>query len=652
MGLPDKEPPMTNQDSILSVLKEGDVVPPPTHFRDKAHIKTEEDYRRLWLEAKDQPETFWSREARQFLTWDQPFRRASPGNWEENWFDGGKINACVNALDRHLPDRAHEPALIWEGENGEKKTYTYEALHLGTLQIAQTLVELGLKKGDRAAIYMPMVPEILMATLACARLGVIHSVIFAGFSPEAIALRLEDTGARLVLTADGGYRRGQTLSLKSQVDEALSIGFNHRVEHVLVLKRTGEAIPWVEGRDQFFPGGPFKGVPPAPVPCDSSDPLFILYTSGSTGKPKGILHRVGGYLMGAALSFHYIFDVKPGDIFWCTADCGWITGHTYLIYGPLMAGSTIFMYEGAPQYPDWGRFWRMIQEYRVSIFYTAPTAIRSFMAQGESWPQKYDLSSLRLLGSVGEPINPEAWLWYHRVIGKKNCPVVDTWWQTETGSIMVASLPGVFPGKPGSAGLPFFGVVPEIVDGQGEPIAQGDGGFLTLAQPWPSLCGTIWNDPDRYKKTYFSKGRYITGDGARMDRDGYLWIMGRVDDVINVSGHRLSTMEIESALITHKNVSESAAVGVPDPLKGQGIVCFVVTKEKVEDPEHFEQELKSHIVAAIGALARPNRIYIRDNLPKTRSGKIMRRLLRDVAAGVPMSGDLSTLEDQGKVEPR
>jgi acetyl-CoA synthetase len=563
------------------------------------------------------------------------------------WFLGGQLNAAENCLDRHLGTfRANKAAIIFEGEPGDVRTITYLQLHQEVCRFANALAALGLKKGDRAAIYMPMVPEAAVAMLACARLGVIHTVIFGGFSSEAIKDRVNDCGARIIITADGGWRRGKIVELKSSVDRALPGA--PTVEHVIVLKRTGQDVPMAAGRDHWWhdlvSGQPVEHRAQG---FDSEHPLFILYTSGSTGKPKGVLHTTAGYLLGVAMTTQYVFDLKDSDVYFCTADVGWVTGHSYVVYGPLASGATVMMYEGAPNHPEPDRFWRLIDRHRVSIFYTAPTAIRAFMRWGDEYVNRHSLASLRLLGTVGEPINPEAWMWYHAVVGRRRCPIVDTWWQTETGAIMVTPLPGVTPTKPGSCTRPFFGVVPKVLDEKGEEVPRGSGGRLFLAKPWPSMLRTLWGDDDRFMRQYWSElpGYYFAGDGARFDKDGYLWVVGRIDDVLNVSGHRIGTAEIESALVSHPGVAEAAVVGRPDDLKGQALVCFVTLKNGYSVSPQFKEELRQHVAREIGSLARPDDVRFAAGLPKTRSGKIMRRILKEIAAGGEVKGDTTTLED-------
>jgi acetyl-CoA synthetase len=580
----------------------------------------------------------WFKPWDKVLDWNPPFAK---------WFVGGQLNASYNCVDRHCEGPTkNKAALIWEGEPGERRVLRYQDLHREVGKFANVLKGLGIKKGDVVAIYLPMIPELVIAALACARLGAPHTVVFGGFSAEALAGRIQDCKAKVLITADGGYRRGKTVPLKENADGAAAEC--PTLQHVIVYRRTGEEIPWSHGRDHWWHELEINASSVCPPePLDSEHPLYILYTSGSTGKPKGILHTTGGYLLGTALSAQWVFDLKPDDTFWCTADVGWVTGHSYLVYGPLALGTTCVMYEGAPNWPDEGRFWKIVEDYGVTILYTAPTAIRAFMKWGEQFPRRHDLSSLRLLGTVGEPINPEAWMWYHKVIGGGRCPIVDTWWQTETGAIMISPLPGATPTVPGSATRPLPGIVPEIVTKDGQPVGTNQGGFLVIKQPWPSMLRTLYGDDARYKSQYWSDvpGVYFTGDGARRDEAGNYWIMGRVDDVLNVAGHRLSTMEIESALVSHKSVAEAAAVGKPDELKGQAIAVFVTLESGYAPSEALRKELREHVVKEIGALARPDDIHFTDALPKTRSGKIMRRLLRDIAAGVESGGDTSTLED-------
>jgi acetyl-CoA synthetase len=636
----------TNHD-IESVLREGRKFAPPAEFSQKAWIKGLPEYEALCRRAEQDPEGFWGECARE-LAWSKPFGKVL--DWQlpfAKWFIGGELNASYNCLDRHLAGpRRNKVALIWEGEPGDSRVFTYQMLTMEVARCANVLKSLGIGKGDRVAIYMPLVPEAAIAMLACARIGAIHSVIFGGFSAEALVDRINDAEAKLVITADAGWRRGQKIDLKRSVDEALERC--PTIQKCLVLKRVGEPIEMRQGRDVWWHDlVPSQSPNCDPVPVDSEHILYTLYTSGTTGKPKGVVHSTGGYLTHTLMTMKWVFDLKEEDIYWCTADIGWVTGHSYSVYGPLAAGATVLMYEGAPNFPQEDRFWSIIEKYRVNILYTAPTAIRTFIKWGESWVKKHDLSSLRLLGTVGEPINPEAWIWYHNVIGGGRCPIVDTWWQTETGGIMIAPVPGAVATKPGSATRPLPGIAAEIVTREGQPVAANQGGFLIVKRPWPGMLRTIFRDPERYRQQYFSQieGAYFTGDGARRDEDGYFWVMGRVDDVINVSGHRLGTMEIESALVSHMTVAEAAVVGRPDDLKGQAVVAFVTLEGGRQGTDKLRDELRQHVVKEIGALARPDELRFTDSLPKTRSGKIMRRLLRQIASGDKTLGDTTTLED-------
>ena len=652
-------PAVTN---ITSVLQEERVFPPPKSFASRALVKSMAQYRALYNESIRQPEKFWGRAAREELVWFKPWKKVL--QWklpDAKWFVGGRLNVSFNCLDRHLGTPvANKAALIWEGEPagpgipGEERTYTYKQLHHEVCVFANVLKRNGLKKGDRVIIYLPMVPEAAIAMLACARLGAIHSVVFGGFSAQSVADRIFDCQARLVITADGGFRRGSVVPLKKSVDEALTLKDAHghllakTIEKVIVLRRTNHEVHIQEGRDVWWHRESEYVQARCPAEeMDSEAPLFILYTSGSTGKPKGILHSSGGYLLGAKLTSKYVFDLRPEDVYWCTADVGWVTGHSYVVYGPLAGGATSLMYEGAPNYPEPDRFWRIIAKHGVTILYTAPTAIRAFMKWGVEWPNKHDLTSLRLLGTVGEPINPEAWMWYHEVIGHKRCPIVDTWWQTETGGIMITPLPGATPTKPGTATLPFFGVVAAVVDDKGNPVPKNSGGKLVIRKPWPGMLRGIWGDPKRFMETYWSevKGCYFTGDGCRQDKDGYFWIVGRIDDVLNVAGHRIGTAEVESALVSNPMVAEAAVVGRPDDLKGQVLVAFVTLKTGVHPTPAIREELRAHVAREIGPVAKPDDIRFAEALPKTRSGKIMRRLLKQIAVGDDIKGDTTTLED-------
>ena len=605
-------------------------------------------YKKLYRESVNSPEKFWHRQAKNLLEWRKPY--TSVLKWKAphaKWFGGGTLNVAENCIDCHLGTaRENKAALIFEGEPGDICTITYKQLYFEVSKLANVFAGLGVGKGDRVAIYMPMVPEAVFAMLACARVGAIHTVVFGGFSSESLKDRIIDCGAKLVITADGGWRRGKIFPLKPTVDEAVAKA--KCVEHVLVHQRCGNEVKMRRNRDIWWHDAVAEVSNQHKAKAFGSEhPLFILYTSGSTGKPKGVLHTSAGYLLGCKLSSKYVFDLKENDTYFCSADIGWITGHSYVVYGLLSNGSTVFMYEGAPNQPGPDRFWDMIDRHGVTIFYTAPTAIRAFMKWGDENVKKHSLKSLRLLGSVGEPINPEAWMWYHKNIGKKKCPIVDTWWQTETGSIMITPLPGVTPCKPGSATLPFFGVKPQVVDDLGKEVPLGQAGKLIIAQPWPSMLRTLWGDDKRYQETYFSDfpGIYFTGDGARRDEDGYFWIVGRLDDVLNISGHRLGTAEVESALVAHPKVAEAAAVGRPHDLKGQALVVFVTLKAGVKTNDALKAELRNHVGKEIGAIAKPDEVRFAPALPKTRSGKIMRRILKQIAAGQVIKGDTTTLED-------
>jgi acetyl-CoA synthetase len=640
------------QIAIESTLHETRIFPPPAKFAEQAHIKGFAEYEEIYNKAAADPEAFWASAAENlhwFVKWDTTLK------WEEphaEWFVGGKINAAYNCVDRHLETfRKNKAAIIWEGEPGETRTLTYQQLHHQVCKFANVLKKSGVKTGDRVALYMPLVPELAIAMLACARLGATHTVIFGGFSADAIRDRVNDCGCKLIVTADGGYRRGSEIKLKETVDQAVEQ--TPSVENVIVYQRTGSKINMRIGRDYWWHELMETVSDDCPVEeLDSEHPLFILYTSGTTGKPKGILHTTGGYLTGTYLTSKWIFDLKEEDTYWCTADIGWVTGHSYVVYGPMANGATVFMYEGAPNHPEPDRFWKLIERHKINIFYTAPTAIRAFIKWGEQHPLKHDLSSLRLLGTVGEPINPEAWMWYHTIIGKGKCPIVDTWWQTETGAIMISPLPGATPTVPGTATHPFPGITIDIQTKAGKSVPEGEGGYLVVTKPFPSMLRTIWGDDERYQKTYWSEipGVYFAGDGARRDEHGYFWIMGRVDDVINVSGHRLGTAEIESALVSHEAVAEAAVVGKPDEIKGQAIAAFVTLEGGRAGGEELKMELRNHVAKEIGALAKPDDIRFTDVLPKTRSGKIMRRLLRELAAGNQIAGDTTTLEDFSVLE--
>jgi acetyl-CoA synthetase len=635
--------------NMESLLREDRVFPPPAEFASQAHIQSLAEYEALYAQSIADPEAFWGKAAAD-LDWFTPWTKVFDGDIAHaRWFVGGKLNLCHNCVDRHaLGARRNKVAILWEGEPGEVRSLTYADLHIQVQKAANALKALGIKKGDRVAIYMGMSPELAISLLACARIGAIHSVIFGGFAPQAIVDRVNDSQCVAIITQDSSYRRGGEVKLKAVVDEA--IDRCPSVKNVLVYQRTGCQITMQFGRDHWWHDTVELADPHCPVEhLDSEDPLYILYTSGTTGKPKGLVHTTGGYSVQTYLTSKYVFDLKEEDVYWCTADIGWVTGHSYVVYGPLQNGATVFMYEGAPNHPENDRFWKLIDRHKVSIFYTAPTAIRAFIKWGDQYVTPHSLASLRLLGTVGEPINPEAWMWYHRMIGKERCPIVDTWWQTETGAILIAPIPGAVAAKPGSATRPFFGIQPEVVTKQGEPVPAGQGGLLVVRKPWPSMARTIYGDADRYQQAYFSDipGSYFTGDGARQDKDGYFWLMGRVDDVINVSGHRLGTMEIESALVAHPKVAEAAVVGRPDDLKGQAIAAFVSLEEGNEPTEELKQELRQWVAKEIGALARPDDLRFTQMLPKTRSGKIMRRLLRELATTGKVEGDTTTLEDFG-----
>jgi len=634
------------KDRIDTLLDEQRSFAPPAAFRGDAHVANRAPYD----QASANREAYWAEWAKQ-LEWIRPWDRVL--DWKPphaKWFLGGRLNASVNCLDRHVrAGKGEKVALIWEGEPGEVRRLTYREVHAEVCRFANVLKSLGVTRGDRVAIYMPMVPEVVVAMLACARLGAVHTVVFGGFSAESLRDRINDAEATVLVTADGGYRRGGVVPLKKSADEALR--GTPSIRHVVVLQRTKEAVPMQPGRDTWWHEQMARASSQCdPEPMDAEDPLFILYTSGTTGKPKGILHTTGGYLTHVYATTKWVFDLKDADVFWCTADVGWVTGHSYLVYGPMALGVTEIMYEGAPDWPAKDRLWGICAKHGATVFYTAPTAIRAFMKWGPEHPARHDLSRLRLLGSVGEPINPEAWIWYHHHIGGERCPIVDTWWQTETGGIMITPLPGVTTTKPGSATIPFPGIDADLLDGDGNRVDVG-GGYLTITSPWPGMLRTIWGDDERYRQVYWSKwpNRYFPGDGAKRDDDGYFWVLGRVDDVLNVAGHRIGTMEVESALVDHPSVAEAAVVGRAHDLKGQALAAFVTLKEGNTATEELRNELKAHVVKKIGALARPDDILFTADLPKTRSGKIMRRLLKDIAEGRAL-GDTTTLADPGVVE--
>jgi len=637
----------SHSSGIESILQEQRKFEPAPEFCRAAHIGSLEDYERIYRESVEQPEQFWARVATElhwFKKWDRVLEWNVP--WAK-WFVGGQLNLSYNCLDRHVQGpRKNKAAIVWEGEPGEVRTITYQQLHREVQKFANVLKARGIQKGDRVAIYMGMTPELAIAMLACARIGAPHSVVFGGFSANALVDRIHDSQAVAVLTQDGSYRRGGEVKLFPAVEEALRSCPS--VKNVIIYKRTGTAINMTTGRDHWWHELMEAASDVCPAePLDSEHPLYILYTSGTTGKPKGVVHTTGGYSVATYLTTKWVFDLKEEDTYWCTADIGWVTGHSYIVYGPLQNGATTVLYEGAPNFPEPDRFWQMIDKHQVNVFYTAPTAIRTFIKWGNEWPKKHRLTSLRLLGSVGEPINPEAWMWYREVIGQSRCPIVDTWWQTETGGILITPLPGATPTKPGSATLPFFGIVPEVVDDKGQAVPRNSGGKLILRKPWPGMLRGLWGDPQRYKEVYWSevKGSYFTGDGCRQDKDGYFWIVGRIDDVLNVAGHRIGTAEVESALVSHRKVAEAAVVGRPDDLKGQALVAFVTVKGGITADGALRDELRRHVAKEIGPVAKPDDIRFAEALPKTRSGKIMRRLLKQVAAGGEIKGDTTTLED-------
>jgi len=635
--------------TITSVSRESRLFPPPEAFAKQAKIGSPQAYEAMYRRSVNEPDAFWLEMATSELSWfTEPTQSLDESNAPHvTWFADGTTNLAMNCLDRHVKGpRKNKAAIIFEGEPGDVKVYTFAQLHREVCRFANVLKKLNVAKGDRVAIYMGMVPEAAIAMLACARIGAVHTVIFGGFAAEAVRDRVNDAGAKVVVTQDGAWRRGSVVPLKANVDLALEE--TPTVKRTVVLKRTGNDVTMTPGRDHWW----HEVIETIDARCEpevlpAEHPLFILYTSGTTGKPKGVLHTTAGYLLGAHTTSKYVFDLQDEDVYWCTADVGWVTGHSYIAYGPLSNGATCLMYEGAPNQPDPGRFWSIVERHAVTILYTAPTAIRAFVKWGEQYPMKHDLSSLRLLGTVGEPINPEAWMWYREVIGGGRCPIVDTWWQTETGSMMMTPLPGATSTKPGSCTVPFFGVTPKVVREDGTEAGPNEGGYLIIERPWPSIMRTIWGDDERFKDTYFSRfpGKYFTGDGARKDEHGYFWVMGRVDDVVNVAGHRLGTAEIESALVAHRDVAEAAVVGRPDDLKGQALVAFVTVKEGLAPNPDLRTQLMDHVAKEIGKFARPDDIRFTDALPKTRSGKIMRRLLKEVAAGRQIAGDVTTLED-------
>jgi len=642
---------------ITSMMEENRVFNPPEELSANAYFKNLDEYKKVYQRSIEDNEGFWAEQAEQ-LDWYKKWDKVLEADFKEGkheWFIGGKLNVSYNCLDRHLKTwRKNKAALIWEGDIGDTKTLTYQELYYEVCKFANVLKKLGVKKGDRVSIYLPMVLELPIAMLACARIGAIHSVVFGGFSADALRDRMIGCESTMLICTDGYYRGGRVIRSKDNADDALAACPD--VKDVIVVKRADIEVPMKEGRDHWWndlmDDEDIKGEC-QPEEMDSEDPLFILYTSGSTGKPKGVLHTQAGYLLYAMNTFKWVFDVKEEDTYWCTADIGWVTGHSYIVYGPLALGATSIMFEGVPTYPHPDRFWDIVEKYQVNIFYTAPTALRAIMRDGDDWPNKHDMSSLRVLGSVGEPINPEAWMWYYNVIGKGKCPIVDTWWQTETGGILISPLPGATPLKPGSATFPMPGVDLAILRENGSPVGVNEGGFLVIKKPWPGLMRRVYGDPERFKNTYFTQypGVYTTGDGARTDDDGYYWLMGRIDDVINVSGHRMGTAEVESALVSHENVAEAAVVGMPHEIKGQGIYAFVTLKAGVEKTDELKKELVAHVRKEIGPIASPDKIQFADSLPKTRSGKIMRRILNKISAGrVDELGDTSTLADASVVE--
>ena len=651
-----KRGPMAEEKIITSVMGEKRIFYPPEELSRKAYIKSVDEYRQIYQRSISDPERFWGEKAEQ-IDWYKKWGKVLVENFAEGkheWFVGGKLNVCYNCLDRHLGTwRKNKAALIWEGDIGDSRVLTYHQLFREVCRFANTLRKFGVKKGDRVAIYLPMIPELVIAMLACARIGAIHNVVFGGFSADALRNRIQDCSAVMLICCDGYYRGGKVMRSKDNADAALDECPS--VKNVIVVKRTDLAVELQPKRDYWWHD--VMASESVKLHCDAEeldaeDPLFILYTSGSTGKPKGVLHTQAGYLLYVLQTMKWVFDIKEEDTYWCTADIGWITGHSYIVYGPLALGATSVMFEGVPNYPHPDRFWSIVEKHQVNVFYTAPTAIRAIMREGDEWPKKHDLSSLRILGTVGEPINPEAWMWYYSVIGESRCPVVDTWWQTETGGILISPLPGAIPTKPGSATVPLPGIEPAVLREDGTPAGVNEGGYLVIKRPWPGLMRGVYGEPERFREAYFTRfpGVYNTGDGARVDEDGYYWLMGRIDDVINVSGHRLGTAEIESALVSHPKVAEAAVVGISHDIKGQGIYAFVTLKDGVGASDSLSKELVAHVRREIGPIATPDKLQFAEALPKTRSGKIMRRILVKVASGATELGDTSTLADPSVVE--
>ncbi len=643
--------------SVKSLLTEERVFPPPQNFVEKARIKSREQYDELWRKSIECPDEFWGEMAEEHIEWFKKWEAVEEYSFQDDvyvrYYRGAKLNATYNCLDRHLNSwRKNKAALIWQGEPMEEsRTYTYAQLHREVCKFANVLKTMGVKKGDCVSVYLPMIPELVITVLACARIGAIHSVVFGGFSAEALRDRIRDSHSKTLVTSNFSLRSGKQSCSKDNADSALSACED--VKNCIVVKRTDGDCSMTAGRDHWWHELMSAASPVCePEQMDAEDPLFILYTSGSTGKPKGVLHTTGGYMVYTTATFKYIFDYRDEDVYWCTADIGWVTGHSYIVYGPLSAGATTLMFEGVPHYPQPDRYWEIVEKYRVNIFYTAPTALRSMMKSGNQWPLNRDLSSLRLMGSVGEPINPEAWMWYHKIIGKEKAPIVDTWWQSETGGVLITPLPGSIPTKPGSATVPFFGVDPKVIRQDGSEAGVNEGGYLVITKPWPGIMRGVYGDPERFKNTYFVQypGLYFTGDGARRDKDGYFWLLGRVDDVINVSGHRMGTAELESALVAHPMVAEAAVVGYPHDIKGEGIYAYITVKDGVEATEDLRMKIINHVRKEIGPIASPDVIHFANSLPKTRSGKIMRRILRKIAAGeIDQLGDTTTLADPGVV---